>query len=545
MAITTPTPKYLEELIKLRSYHIPLYQRPYNWENEQVSDLWNDIDKNPPGYFLGIVLFKPTGSDSVNFEVVDGQQRLTTLLLLLRAAVKVLEQESLQEANDYQREYLAHKRPGSKDGLKLTLTLGKRDKDKFASILLNKPIQSDGRVSSWRNLDRTFDFFLGKFQDLIKNKGKDGLISFINDKVLRLSFLEVHLGTDSDVYQFFETLNDRGMDLSIADLVKNTVCATTVAQKKDVEDSVLTIDRISETLGAGKFKAFLHHYCLANSEKSEPVPRNGLMDWYSEQIKKSRDIGDFLQHLEKYADRYMNFAKPSRCEDKDKRWAFSSLEALGVTRCYPLLLMGEEKLSKKDFLKLCHAVEILTFRHSTVLKRDAKVLEGSFYSMIGNLRKGALISDILEIFRMQDAMKLKSDEQFRLAFTTEFVPINHKVARYALSKIEEHISGKKQAKLDWNDLTLEHILAEKLDWDGRQEYLEWLGNLTLLSPGLNNDAGNKPFSQKKKKVYEKEKRIKITQELLKYPDFTKDTVVDRQKELAEYAVTIWNIRSIH
>ena len=203
--------------------------------------------------------------------------------------------------------------------------------------------------------------------------------------------------------------------------------------------------------------------------------------------------------------------------------------------------MGEESLNKKDFLKLCKAIEILIFRHSTVLKRDAKVLEGVFYQMINDLREGKSITGILENFKKQEAMK--AEKQFEIAFA-EFVTTTHKVARYVLWKIEEDMSGKKQAGLDWDSITLEHILAEKLDWDGRDEYLEWLGNLTLLSPEFNNKAGNRSFKEKRIKVYKNDKRVKITQDLMKYKDFTKDTIINRQKELAKSAERIWSSKNI-
>lgn len=545
MAIINPKPKSLRELIRDRYYHVPLYQRPYDWEIDKVSELWDDVSKNDPGYFLGTVLFMPKPPEEqhpVNFEVVDGQQRLATLLLLLRATIETLDKQGAKEtAAEFQKEYVAQ-RPAGVDKSKLTLTLSKRDKEKFENLLLGEPFTKRSTLTSWRNLDKTIQFFHEKFEQLGANQGKDGIVKFINEKVLKLSFLEVQLGTDSDVYQFFETLNDRGMDLSIADLVKNRVCAEAAKQGKSVEDSASTIDHISEEIGPGKFKTFLLHYCWANGQGEEPTPRKKLMDWYGERISQAGDVKKFLDHLENSAlQHYVNFVEPSKCPDKVKRVAFTYLDALGATRCYPLLLKGEEYLSKKDFLRLCSAVEILTFRHSTILKRDAKVLEGAFYGLIRNIQEEKPIEEILKTFRQQGA--LKTDSLFKLAFA-EFVPANHKLARYTLWKLEEAKAGKKQARLDWDSLTLEHILPEKLDWEGREEYLERLGNLTLLSAKMNEDAANKPFKGKKEKVYQKERRIKITKDLVEYSDFSKDTILSRQKEFADPAVEIWSSKNI-
>ena len=545
MAIISPRTKSLKELIRDRYYQVPLYQRPYDWDIDKVSVLWDDIDKNDPGYFLGFVLFRPEhlkDPHPMEFEVVDGQQRLATLLLLLRAAIETFEQIGDKGlARDFQRDCIAQSPAGVKES-RLTLILSKRDKDKFESLLRGESFPGGKKLSSWKHLDEAIQFFREQFNHLSKNQGKDGIVNLINEKILKLSFLEVLLGTDSDVYQFFETLNDRGMDLSIADLVKNRVCGEAVKQRVSVEDSALTIDRISEELGSGKLKTFLLHYCWANVGEEEPPPRKKLMEWYGKRISQGGNVKSFLNHLETYAlQYYVNFVEPSKCTDARKREEFTYLDALGATRCYPLLMRGEESLTKKDLLKLCNAVEILTFRNSTVLKRDAKILEDVFHGLIRDIRKGKSIGEILEVFRKQDAMKV--DEQFKLAFA-EFEPATHKAARYTLLKLEEFVTGKKQAPFAWNSLTLEHILAEKLDWEGREEYLERLGNLTLLSFPMNQEAANKPFKQKLKDVYKKEKRIQITKDLLNYRSFTKTRIISRQKEFAKNAVEVWSSKNI-
>lgn len=545
MAIISPKPKSFKELIQDKYYHVPLYQRPYDWDIDKVSQLWDDIDKNDSGYFLGTVLFRPLQFDDphpTKFEIVDGQQRLATLLLLLRAGVETLKQIGAKEdADELQRDYIAQ-RPACIKESQLTLVLNKRDKNKFESLLLGEAFSERRAFISWKNQDKAIEFFCEKFKNLNDNRGKEGVIWFINEKVLKLSFLEILLGTDSDVYQFFETLNDRGMDLSIADLVKNCVCAEANKQGKSVEESASIIDRISEEIGAGKFKTFLLHYCWSNCKEEEPTPRKKLMAWYGEQIDQAGNIKKFLNHIEDAALKYyINYVEPEKCSDKVKKTLFIYLDALGATRCYPLLLTGEAYLDRKDFLRLCNAIEILTFRHSTILKRDAKVLEGFFYELIRNIRDKKPIKHILEKFRQQPAVK--ANDLFKIAFA-EFEPANHKLARYTLLKIEEKEIGEKQTKLDWESLTLEHILADGLKWEGREEYLERLGNLTLLSFKMNGDAANNPFKTKKKEVYEKEERIKITKDLTSLADFTKNTIISRQRKLAEVAIRTWNAKNI-
>lgn len=446
-----------------------------------------------------------------------------------------------REAGDYQKEYIAQASAGEDENrARLTLVLSKRDKDKFECLLRGQTFSHRQRLSSWKNLDNAITFFRDEFKHIAEQKGKEGIIRFVNDKVLRLSFIEIRLKTDSDVYSFFETINDRGMDLSIADLVKNRVCAEAKREQQDEDASARVIDDISEKLSDGKLKTFFLHYCWANDNKPNPRPRAELMDWYGHYIQ-SRGIKKFLNHFDNYASFYADFVEPHKCDESKKKRALIYLDALNASRCYPLLLAGVDSLKEKDFVRLCKAIEILTARHSTILKRDAKVLEGEFYKLIGRIRnKKEIDEEILKVFRNQETMK--NDEQFEIAFR-DLSAANHKIARYLLLQIEEHITGNRQVPLAWEDLTLEHILAEKSEWEGREEFLERLGNLTLLSQKMNIKVANKPFREKKKD-YKKEKRVEMTKKLLDFSDFDKDKIIERQKKFAEYAAKIWSTKKI-
>ena len=126
MGIISPIPKSLRDLIRDRYYRVPLYQRPYDWDIDKISVRWDDVDKNDPGYFLGFVLFKPEHAEDphpMEFEVVDGQKRLATLLLLLRVAIETLEQVDAKDiADEFQRDYIAQRPAGVKES-RLTLIL--------------------------------------------------------------------------------------------------------------------------------------------------------------------------------------------------------------------------------------------------------------------------------------------------------------------------------------------------------------------------------------------------------------------------------------
>lgn len=538
MAIFSPSPSSLEEILEHKRYEVPMYQRRFSWTIDEAHELWSDIEKNNAPYFLGILVFQKTKYNKT-FKVVDGQQRLATLLLLLRSAVETLGIDSLL-GNKLQDDYINQKRFGEEES-QFSLRLSERDMYDFFSLLdtqhiklppILSPRERKGRrtVSSVR-LKNVKKFFLEKMTSLKNKKGDEGIKSFIKEKVLNVSFIQIQLEDDNDIFLFFETLNARGIDLTIADLLKNRVCSVS-----DYPESAANrIDEISSILGEGKMNSFLLHYCLALSEKSSPPTKKELMSWYSETIGKEKD--QFLITLKEYAEIYSLFLDPKKIKSSELREVLSYLKVLGATRCYPLLLVGYKFLSPKEFLKLCKAVETLTFRHSTIVGRDAKILEDVYYNLSQLIKNNKTLDKDLEILNEQ-AKKIP-DDLFESAFKA-YVPGNNQVAKYILLKIE-NLFNSQLTGLDWDDLTLEHILPEKSNWDGREEFLERLGNMALLKGKINTTIGNKEFKIKKE-YYKNETRIKLTQDLASYQDFTKETIVQYQEHLAKLACKVWNPR---
>lgn len=526
MAIINPSPKSLRELLTGKKYKVPVYQRCYSWSIDEVQELWNDLMDNDPPYFLGILLLRRDKGNEKTYEVVDGQQRLATLMLLIRAAVEIL--EGAREKGKMEK-YLFDEDLGTSD-VHFILTLNYRDNDTFKTLLNDThrylPATWIRKSISWKRLEETKKFF----HDRLIRLGEDEIIKFIRDKVLELQLIDVHLESDDDVYTFFETLNDRGMDLSIADLVKNRVCGLS----NDPSEPANKVDRITDLLGPGKMKPFLLHYCWALTENDPPPPVKKLMDWYDEIIKKEGN--EFLIKLEEFASYYSELIDPKKSKSSH-RDSLTFLKALGATRCYPLLLVGRKYLDPKEFTRLCQAVELLTVRWSTITQTDAKKLEKIYLKLAKEIREGTDIDDIIEKIRNQS--KDISDNQFE-AFFREYEPANMQIARYLLLKIDDFLNGGKSVGLDWDKLTLDHIIARKLSTDEIIDNKDKLGNMTLLSEINNKSLGNKPYSEKRN-VYLKEDRLRLPRDLAKeYGDFNGESIKKYQEYLASIALKVWN-----
>lgn len=536
MAIIAPQPSSFKYILKDKRYKVPIYQRPFSWTIDEAHELWSDIENNKSPYFLGILVFQRTGDNRI-FQVVDGQQRLATLLLLLRSAVETLGIDD-DLGKKLQNDYINQVEWGETKS-EFTLTLSERDKYNFSTLLDDdiyqppqlSPSERKGRrrkVSSAK-LNNVKNFFLDKMSVMKNEKGNGGIISFIQNKVLNLSFIEVQLEDEGDIFLFFETLNARGVDLTIADLLKNRVCKVS----DHPESAANRIDEISNLLSEGKMNSFLLHYCAACSIEPDPPAKKTLMDWYGKTIEKEKD--NFLISLKEYADSYSLFLDPRKNNNKEQKAVLTYLKVLGATRCYPLLLVGHKFLSGREFLRLCKGIETLTFRHSTITGKDAKILEDVYYNLSRDIRNNKDINKILE--KLNDYSRKISDQVFETMFK-EHIPGNNQIAKYILLKIDD-LLNKQSTGLDWEDLTLEHILPEGSNWDGKEEFLERLGNMTLLKGTLNTKVGKKEFKDKKE-GYKNETRIKLTQELANYEEFTKETIAERQEYLAKLACEIWS-----
>lgn len=540
MSIVFPQTSSLKQILHGKRYAVPIYQRPYTWTIDEANELWSDIEKNNPPYFLGILVFEKT-SDSAPLTVVDGQQRMATLLLLLRSAVVTLGEDD-SSAQKIQNDYINQKEFGEEKS-KFTLTLNKRDMYSFFTLLegiknfrpqVSTRVTKGRSYSSNKKLNDVYQLFKDKMTALREDAENDGIISFIQ-KVLKLHFVEIQLENDEDIYLFFESLNAKGIDLTVADTLKNRVCMVSDYPER----ASLSIDDITYILGEGRMNSFLLHYAIARSTTDKPPPKKDLMRWFGEVIKNEKD--KFLVNLKEYAEPYAFFLDPRNNSYKNNieiKRVLTNLKALGATRCYPLLLVGDEFLETKEFLKLCEAVEKLTFRHSTIVGQDAKALETVYYKLAQDIRNRRSLEKILDALDTQS--KQIQDELFKFQFK-KFIPGNNQIAKYILLKIQESLN-KESIRLDWDDITLEHILPGGSNWEGKDEYLEWLGNKTLINGKLNTQLGNKEFKYKKDR-YRAEKGFTLTQDLSNYEDFTKETIFERQEYLTRLSSDIWKTQN--
>ena len=552
-------PLKISDIIKDKTFTIPLYQREYSWNLEEVSDLYYDIlESDHDGHFFGSLLLYQSDKNN-KMEIVDGQQRMTTIFLLLFCIHNKLNGTIHHTALELIKLLLFIKDPYSLSNdtpcSEPRLETGKRDRYLFKAIISNENYSAhkDGRKRSHKNLTNTLEFFNQRISEIEKDQGFSEVVKFA-EKVIKSRFIVMIAEQESDRMLLFKTINARGRELTQGDLIKNDLCHKLGSY--NIDEAIDNWDEIRSEIekNSGAIDTFLFHYLNSiddcqylrqqydknrRVEKWEkknypPAPEKLIFELYGELIQK---LGPkkFLYDLLEAAKHYKLFINP----DSDKIF-LSSLKAMGVNKCFPLLLTAVRKLNSENFNSICRVIDSLTFRHS-ILRKDPKELERFYYQL------SELITDDTSTAAI--VAKIKEHANFReeAKFKSEFILSSPKllVSRMILDRI----TRQQGEGVDWasKDVHIEHIMPQKpigewmalSDKDEREyaDYLNRLGNLTILQDKKNIKASNKNF--KDKKDYYKDSHLTITNSLLNYDNWSYDQIVKRQEELYELSKDIW------
>lgn len=536
-------------------YEIPKFQRDYSWDSEQWSDLWEDIlvllRNEEQEHYLGYLVMQT--ADNKVFQVIDGQQRLTTISIIILAVIKSLEnlcEKGIDPDNNQKRKqalinsYIGYINPVtliSENKLKLN-----RNSDFYYRqylVLLNVQ-PSRNRNNSEKQLREAFLFYLKKVENTFTNG--ESLAGFIDEIVDKLYFSVIKVSNQINAFKVFETLNARGVQLSSSDLLKNylfSIVDNTSPHQNEIDELENLWGKIVDKLREKKFEDFLR--CYWNSSHKSVSKRN-LYKEIRNVITTKKETFELLRELLDIADIYIAIQDPNDELWKNNKEISEELQILKlfrITQTFSLFLAGYKYLDEKTFRKLVKCCTIISFRYNVIGGLNPNKQEDVYNDT-------ALKISSLQSFEPKDLEKIyESDENFIPNFQMKsFVNTssNHKIVRYIFAKIEA-ITDSNQISFDGDNYSIEHILPENPDenWnqftDDQIERCKYrLGNLTLLEKNLNNNCGTKSFEQKVN--YYKKSNSKLTQSICDhYSEWTEDTILQRQKYLAKVAKVIWKI----
>ncbi|MCT4085383.1 DUF262 domain-containing protein [Elizabethkingia anophelis] len=536
-----------------KQFVIPIYQRTYSWQLAQCDQLLKDIiriskDDNLQGHFLGsIVYFQEdihTISDVPKLLVIDGQQRLTTVSLLILALAHFLKNNPVEldtNANKLFNYYLLNSDEDNDLRYKLMLTRG--DKQSYIN-LLNEIPQED----TMNRVTENYKFFASRINE--EN------VKAIYNGVLRLFIVDVALEKDKDNPQLiFESMNSTGLDLSQADLIRNYVL---MGQEIDLQTKLYENYwfPMEQTFGneySTRFDGFMRDYL---SVKTGKIPRIGEVyeefKLYINSDRSSESIEENVKDTFNFANHYSKIVLRKE-KDKDLQEMFSNILKLKVDVAYPFILPVYNDyvhglVSKDDFISILKLVESYVFRRAI-----CGIPTNSLNKTFGNLYKSVNTENYLESvqasFQLLDSYKrFPDDTEFEKEIISKDV-YNFRSRNYLLSKLENF---KRKEFVNVDEYTIEHILPQNQnlseewqnmlgeEWqDIQKKYLHTLGNLTLT--GYNSEMSDHPFARKKSiEGGFDDSPLRLNTYLRTASQWTPLEIGERAGELSQKATLIWD-----
>jgi uncharacterized protein with ParB-like and HNH nuclease domain len=539
-------------------YEIPKFQRDYSWEAEHWDDLWQDIrallaDEDNEHYMGYLVL---QTSNNKEFQIIDGQQRLTTMSLLILSTLKCLKElvdSGIEAENNLKRkDSLLNSYIGYVDPVTLIsnnkLKLNRNSDDYYKQhLVLLKELPLRNTNASEKHMRECFNWYY----DRIKKEFNTGesLAAFIDNIVDKLFFTVIEVTDQLNAFKVFETLNARGVQLSSADLLKNYlffVVDETKPHISEIEELENIWSKIVGKLGEQKFEDYLRYYW---NSIHKSVGKKNLFKTIKGNIKSKEQVFELIRNLNDTADLYLAIQNPEDEFWRDKpeiRKSLKELKLFQIRQINSLFLSALRNLEVENFRKLAKICSVISFRYNIIGGLNPNAQEDVYNTV-------ALKISSNKRFEVADFQTIYvSDLNFENDFSTkEFknTTRNHKIVKYILSKIEVY-QHKNEIDPESDLFTIEHILPENADdtWGNftfeeinRSVYR--MGNLTLLERKLNREAGQKGYVEKI--VFFAQSNSELTKTL---PDnfntWNEDKLAARQRELAKHAKAIWKIQEL-
>ncbi|MFT2725107.1 DUF262 domain-containing protein [Helicobacter pylori] len=523
---------------------IPIYQRLYSWEKEQCKQLWDDIikiggDDKMGGHFIGSILYvldRITHSNNALL-IIDGQQRLTTITLLLTALRDHLSDEvKRKEIEDH---YLIN---SDKDGdKKFRLILSESDKDTLLSL-----IDKDKRKPS-EPLSKIVENFK-LFEKWVSNTDK---LETIFKGLEKLMIVEIALEKGKDDPQLiFESMNSKGMGLKQTDLIRNYIVMETEIEKQEGFYNKYWRAMEEEFKQNKKlFDQFVRHYLTIKTREIPGINKvyAALKDYRQ---KEGIGIEDLLKDLQKYCGYFCRIVFKKE-ENKDLNKALGFLVDLEMDVIYPLLLelysdYSDGVLSKADFIPIIALIESYICRRA-VCGLGTNRLNKVFASFTKHIQKDEYFESLKAYFgSLTNNQRFPNNDEFKDCFITiDFY--NFKRRKYFFERLENFDT---KEPVNTQECTTEHIMPQKLtaeEWkkdlgenfqEIHNKYLHTIGNLTLT--GYNQEYSNNSFQQKRdmEKGF-KDSPLRLNRGLRDLESFGEEEIKKRANDLADLALKIW------
>lgn len=569
-----PYDKTVRDLLgSKRQFVIPRFQREYSWDKKNYQEFLEDMLGNliikdgrisSSQYFLGTMLFIGNFAEGTEQEiqVVDGQQRLTTITILFSAMSDIFLTLGEQTLS---RQLFAYIMTEDDDGNEVRILKSKTSYPFFSYFIQDKEkkMSPDATTEEEHCIKETYEYFRAqlteaKLKSMLKRKHGSEIVEALSeidvlkalrDQVLNSTFISISTTDREQANKIFEILNAKGKRLAYIDLIKNKIFE--VLNKVEPADfAEETWKNIKETLSFGKesvgLATFYQHFW---SSKYKKVSSNNLYEAFNSTIKKSEtEYTEFIKELLKNAKIYMQIVNPKREDYNNRKEYFGIVQSLSCINNYfnvvqvriaLLALFDTKQRGIVDFTMLRDTLSCLEnfhFAYNAILANRTNRLEKIYSSFAIALRKSQtkaeakcvirdkLVAPLDELFPTFDSF---SEKFVALSFTKKDKVSNVKT-KYAINKLNSLYSNN---EVFANDGTIEHIIPEK-----EQGNTLNIGNLILLEDNLNVEAGHENYANKCA-VYAKSNYIWVKNFVAQHEQWDSSMIEQRAKEMAKVYYT--------
>jgi uncharacterized protein with ParB-like and HNH nuclease domain/predicted transport protein len=537
---------------------IPIYQRPYSWKIIQCQQLWNDIlraanDNEISGHFIGSLVYMV---DTVYLTavipkllVIDGQQRLTTLSLLLSALSKAIRasNEEIDISSEALEDFYLFNRH-AKGSERYKLLLNQKDKETLIRLLDDTEIPDDKSQAIVDNY-RYFDTQIRKL-DIDLNSLYRG--------VCKLMIVEISLERDRhDPQLIFESLNSTGLELSEADKIRNYVL---MKRQPEEQDEIYNLywhpmeKSFDKTGNSELFDRFIRDYLTIKS-RSGTIPN--IRDVYSSfkiyvQGKKDTLIKEIVADVYLYS-KYFTKLVMAQETDQEIKQLITDINILRVDVAYPFLIevyddYDQNKIARQEFISILRLVESYVFRRS-ICGISTSSMNKSFATLSREVdRENYLDSLQIALSAKKSYKRFPGDEEFRRELVVKDI-YNFRGCNYLLRKLENY---ERKELVNVEKYTIEHIMPQNsnlsLQWQAdlgedwkeiQAKYLHTIGNLTLT--GYNPELSDRPFIEKRdrKDGGFADSPLRLNRGLQHLKQWNETEINKRAELLADMAVKVW------
>ncbi len=535
---------------------LPPFQRAYSWEKAQVNQFWDDLvlfekefAKVPQtaSYFLGPIVVM---QQEDHIELLDGQQRLATstiALAAMRDSARGLDKSGSTKGADFARDIQRELVEKDTDPVSYSLTLGQLDEPFFVkAIKTDPPAIPNSKLRSHSLMVTAYQIASDRIAYLLKGKSYDEAIKIL--KSLRdslskgMTLIGIIVQNEEDAYTIFETLNDRGLRLSVPDLVLNLL------MRRAPDETSRQLLRhhwnaMLQQMGKRDVSRFLRHMWVS---RYGDLKSEGLFSAIKRYLDDSKlNSVDFAEQCSDECDSYVALLDANIPVSKE---VLSDLDGivryLRIASAPPLLLSGYRCLSQQDFEKLTKAILSTYIRYVLVSNQNPLDLESAFYEAAREIRTLAAQSETSakQFEAAKTRLRQLSVKEDEVAKATTELFLERAEAVWLMVQIANSMqSATKEVAM--NKANIEHVFPQNAStaWpnkDKLEPYIWHIGNLSILGERLNRNAKNKGFVEKVTNYYSKTE-IEMTKELLAFSQWDESAIIARAVEFGKKIIKLW------